>query len=210
LRLWFSYATQNASFIRLCGEFEGVGTVSGKSGLVAGRYAAALIDLASEHKSLENVEKDLTALRAMVDGSADLRRLVENPLISRDQQQKAILALAAKAGFHALTANFLGVLAQNRRLGALPAILDAFANEVMRRRGGVNARVETAFALSPAQTKSLQEQLSKAMGSNVTLDVSVNKDLLGGMIVTVGSKQIDDSVKRKLERLKRAMNDKAA
>jgi len=183
-----------------------VGTVSAKSGLVARRYAAALLDMATDGKAVDKVEKDLLELQAMIEGSADLQKLLQNSLINRGQQQKAILALAAKAGFNKLTTQFLGVLAHNRRLPALADVIAAFRDALAKSRGESLAKVQTAFALTPAQTKSLQEQLSKVMGSNVTLEVSVDKDLLGGMIVTVGSKQIDDSVKRKLERLRRAMN----
>ncbi len=162
--------------------------------------------MATDGNAVDKVEKDLLELQAMIENSADLRKLLNNPLINRSQQQKAILALADKAGFNKLTTQFLGVLAHNRRLLALADVIAAFRDALAKSRGESLAKVQTAFALTPAQTKSLQEQLSKVMGSNVTLEVSVDKDLLGGMIVTVGSKQIDDSVKRKLERLRRAMN----
>ena len=172
---------------------------------MAVRYAAALIDMAADAKIVEKVEKDMLELGAMLQSSADLDRLVSNPLISRGQQKKAMLALADKCKFQKLTASFLGVLADNRRMGHLPSVVKAFARELSKRRGEIEANVETAFALSSAQTKALQEQLSKAMGSHVTLNVEVNKDLLGGMTVTVGSTMIDDSVRRKLEKLGRAM-----
>lgn len=162
--------------------------------------------MATEAKVVEKVEKDLRELQSMIDLSDDLKSLLENPLVNRDQQQKALQALAAKAGFQKLTSQFIGVLSENRRLAALPAIIGAFNDELAKSRGVVAAKVETAYALTPAQTKQLEEQLAAAMGSNVTLNVSVNKDLLGGMIVTVGSRMVDDSVKRKLERLRRAMN----
>jgi F-type H+-transporting ATPase subunit delta len=183
-----------------------VGTASAKSGLVARRYASALIDMATDAKAVDKVEKDLRELQSMIDSSPDLKSLLENPLVNRDQQQKALQAITAKAGFQKLTSQFIGVLSENRRLAALPAIIGAFNDALAKSRGEVKAKVETAYALTPAQTKQLQEQLAAAMGSNVTLDVSVNKDLLGGMIVTVGSRMVDDSVKRKLERLRRAMN----
>jgi F-type H+-transporting ATPase subunit delta len=189
-----------------------VGTASAKSGLVARRYASAFIDMATDLKVIDKVEKDLRELQNMIDSSADLQSLLENPLVNRDQQQKALQAIASKAGFQKLTSQFIGVLAENRRLAALPAIIAAFNDELAKSRGVVQAKVETAYVLTPAQTKQLEEQLAAAMGSNVTLNVSVNKDLLGGMIVTVGSRMVDDSVKRKLERLRRAMNagEKAA
>lgn len=187
-----------------------VGAVSAESGMVARRYAAALVDMAAEEGVVDQVERDLLEMQAMLAASGDLQSLTESPLVNREQQTVAIMALAEKAKFHKLTVNFFGTLAQNRRLSALPGIINAFRAEVTRRRGEVQAKVQSAVALTPAQTKALQEQLSKAMGTNVTLDVAVEKDLLGGMIVTVGSRMIDDSVKRKLEKLQRAMNEKAA
>jgi F-type H+-transporting ATPase subunit delta len=184
--------------------------MSAKSGIVAKRYAAALLDMVAEAKAVEQVEKDFADLRSMLGASQDLRNLVSSPLAARGQQTEAVQALAEKAKFHKLTANFLGVLAQNRRLSALEDVIEAFGAEVTRRRGGIEAKVQSAAALSPAQTKALQEQLSKAMGAHVTMHVEINKDLLGGMVVTVGSRMIDDSVKRKLEKLQRAMSEKAA
>ena len=183
---------------------------SSSHGPVARRYAAALLDMAADAKIVEKVEKDLLDLQSMLEGSPELQRLTGNPLVSRDQQRKAILALAEKAKFQTLTVNFLGVLAQNRRLGSIGAVIGAFTSELRRRRGEVEAKVQSAFALNPAQTNALQEQLSKAMGTNVTLDVEVKKDLLGGLVVTVGSRMIDDSVKRKLEKLQRAMKGEKA
>lgn len=176
------------------------------TGQIATRYAAALIDMAEQAKAVEKIEKDFNALQAMINDSKDFQNLIRNPLFNRGQQKGAILAIAEKAGFDALTIRFLGVLAQNRRLPILPAVIKAFQSELNRRRGGVEARVQTAFALSPEQTQSLQKSLSDAMGSNVTLNVEVNRDILGGMIVTVGSRMIDDSVRRKLERLKRTLS----
>jgi F-type H+-transporting ATPase subunit delta len=105
-----------------------------------------------------------------------------------------------------LTGNFLGVLIQNGRLSLLPSIIRQFKSEMRKRRGEIEARVETAFALSPSQTDSLQKELTKVMGANVTLKVEVNEDLLGGLVVTVGSQIIDDSVACKLEKLQRAMS----
>lgn len=178
--------------------------------MVAVRYASAFLDLAAESGAVQAVEGDINALSAMLAGSEDLRRLVYNPLIGRTQKAQAMLALAQKAGFNDLTVRFLGVLAQNRRLSTLEVIVKAFAAELRRRRGEVQAKVETAYVLTPAQTKALQEQLAQAMGRNVTLEVAVNKDLLGGMTVMVGSRMIDDSVRTKLDRLQRAMTSGAA
>lgn len=181
-----------------------------KTGQVASRYAAALIDMAEKADSVAQIEKDFAELETMIASSADLQSLIRNPLMNRNQQQAAMLAISAKAGFCALTNNFLGVLAQNRRLPVIEAVIRAVKEELARRRGVVDARVQTAFALSEAQTAALQKSLSDAMGSHVTLNVEVNRDLLGGLIVTVGSRMIDDSVRRKLERLKRAMTSSQA
>ena len=179
---------------------------SSKNNLVARRYASALLDMADEAKSVEKIEKDMLALEAMLEGSEDLQRLIENPLMSSGAQQNGILAIATKAKFQKLTQNFLGVLVQNRRLGALPQVINAMKAELRTRRGEVEAKVVSAYALTPAQTNALQKDLSKAMGTNVNLSFEVDKELLGGMTVTVGSQMIDDSVRSKLDRLKRAMS----
>lgn len=181
-----------------------------ETGQVATRYAAALIDMADKAKSIEIIEKDFDSLQAMIADSKDLQILIDNPLFNRTQQGAAMAALSSKARFNDLTNRFLGVLVQNRRLPMLPAVIRAAKAELTRRRGGVEAKVQTAFALSPDQTKALQKSLTDAMGSNVALNVEVNKDLIGGMIVTVGSRMVDDSVRRKLERLKRALSGSRA
>ncbi len=180
-------------------------SISSGSNLVASRYASAFLDMAAASGIVEKVEQDMRDMEQMIESSADLQSLIRNPLIDREQQKRAILAVAEKAGFQDLTRNFMGVLVRNRRFSILQGIIRAFYAELTRRRGGVEARIQTAYALTPAQTKALQEKLSKTMGSNVTLNVEVNKDLLGGMVITVGSLMIDDSVRRKLERLGRTM-----
>ncbi|QQG37044.1 MAG: F0F1 ATP synthase subunit delta [Micavibrio aeruginosavorus] len=177
-----------------------------QSGLMARRYATALLDMAMDARALEGVEKDLREFSAMLVSSPDLQALVRNPLIGRSQQRQAVTAVAEKAQFNKLTISFLGLLAQNRRLSAVSAVIDAFRRESAARRGEVEAHVQTAYALTPAQTDALQKELSRALGSHVSLNVEVARDLLGGMIVTVGSRMIDDSLKRKLERLKRTLS----
>ena len=179
---------------------------SSESSLVADRYASALIDMAEDAGNTDKIEKDMQDLGAMIAASEDLQRLIRNPLISRDQQKEAILAIAGKAKLQELTSNFLGVLACNRRRPLLEDVVQAIGREMSRRRGEIAAHVQSAYALSPEQTASLQKQLSEAMGTNVTLQVDVNKDLLGGMVVTVGSTMVDDSVRSKLDKLRRTMN----
>ncbi|GJL85138.1 MAG: ATP synthase subunit delta [Micavibrio sp.] len=179
------------------------------SSIVATRYAAALIDLAAGEKVVDKVEKDLQALESMIESSEDLQSVIRSPLINNDQQEKAMAALAQKAGFQTLTQNFLGVLVQNGRLYALEGILKAAANEFSKRRGEISAQVQVANDLSAKQKEELQAVISKAIGSNVSLEVKVDPDILGGTIVTVGSRMIDDSVRRKLARLRSAMSKQA-
>lgn len=179
------------------------------SGAAAIRYATALVDIAIESGKSEAVEKDLLEFQAALAESWDLQNLTKSPLISRQDKQEAMQAIAKKAKFQDITSNFLALLAQNKRLGMVYAIINVVRMELSKRRGEISASVVSAFALSSAQEKALQESLAKAMGQAVAVTVGVNKDLIGGMIVTVGSQMIDDSVKRKLERLKIAMKSGA-
>ncbi len=173
--------------------------------VIATRYATALIETAEQASSVESVEKDMSSLAAMLAASDDLRSLISSPLFRSEQQQDAISAIAEKAGFNKLTINFLSVLAQNRRLSALEQIIGAFKDALAARRGEVKADVTTAFALTAEQQRALQDQLKKSLGFNVHLNLSVDRSLLGGMVLTVGSRMVDDSVKGKLARLKQAM-----
>ena len=177
---------------------------TGVSGL-ADRYAAALFDLADERKALDQVADNLRQLRAMLLDSADLRRLVRSPILSRAEQAKAIAAVAERAGFDPLTRNFLGLVAQNRRLFAVPGMIDAFLARLAARRGEVTAEVTSALALTPAQLGAVNEQLRKAMGSKIAVEVRVDPSLLGGLVVKVGSRMVDASLRSKLHRLQLAM-----
>lgn len=179
------------------------------SGVAALRYATALVEIAADSKKIDAVEQDLNDMEAMMLASEDLQNLVKSPLISRFQQQNAIATVAQKAKFQDITTNFLCLLAQNRRLNILPSIINAVRMEFSKMRGEVSAHVASAFKLSPQQESALQESLAKAMGQAVAVKVDVQEDLIGGMVVTVGSQIIDDSVKRKLERLKMAMKSNA-
>jgi F-type H+-transporting ATPase subunit delta len=176
----------------------------GVSGL-ADRYAAALFDLADERKALDAVAGDLESLRAMLRDSADLRRLIRSPVLTREVQGKGIAALAELARVSPLTRNFLGLLAQNRRLFALPDMIGGFLRRLAERRGEVTAHVLTAQDLSPAQREAVNGQLRKAVGRKVAVDIEVDPSLLGGMVVRVGSRMVDGSLKSKLHRLQLAM-----
>jgi F-type H+-transporting ATPase subunit delta len=177
---------------------------AGFSGL-AERYAAALFELADEQKALDQVAGDLRQLRAMISESAEFQRLIRSPVLSRAEQGRAINAIAEQAGFSQLTRNFIGLVAQNRRLFVVPAIIDAFLALLAERRGEVTAQVTAAQPLTDAQRTLVEDQLKRAVGSKVAVEIKVDPSLLGGMVVKVGSRMVDASLKSKLHRLEAAM-----
>lgn len=177
---------------------------AGVSGL-AERYATALFELAEERRGLDEVAGDLRQLRDMLEGSADFRRLVRSPVLSRDEQGRAVRTLAERAGLSELTRNFLGLVARNRRLFAVPAMIEAYLARLAARRGEITAQVTAAQPLSEIQLAAVNEQLKKAMGSKVAVEVKVDPALLGGLVVKVGSRMVDASLRSKLQRLQVAM-----
>jgi F-type H+-transporting ATPase subunit delta len=179
---------------------------TGVSGLAA-RYAAALFDLADERRMLDEIASDLRQLRAMLQASGDFVRLIRSPILSRDQQAKALGVLAERAALSPLVRDFLAVVARNRRLFAVPAIIEAFLAKLAARRGEVNAQVTAAQALNETQLATLNEQLRRSIGSRVSVDVLIDPGLIGGMIVKVGSRMVDGSIKSKLQRLQLAMKN---
>lgn len=179
------------------------------SQIVALRYAKALIDLAEESKSIKAVEADLVALDKMLFESPDLCAMIASPVISRKDQQAVMTEISKKAGFNKLTLNFLKTLAENRRLYALGKMIEAVRLDLAKRRGEMNAVVKVAQDLSAAQRKELELALSKSAGVDVSVEVRVEPSILGGMIVTMGSQMIDDSVARKLEKLRMQMESGA-
>jgi len=185
-----------------------VASTAGGSGL-ASRYALALFALADEQKKLDAVAEDLRGLDAMLVGSDALARLVRSPVLRRADQGKAMAALLDAAGADALTRNFVGVVATNRRLAALRQIIRAFLDELARRRGEVAADVTSAAPLTDAQQRAVEEALNKVVGRKVQLSLAVDPSLIGGMVVKVGSRMVDSSVKTQLQRLKLAMKGAA-
>jgi F-type H+-transporting ATPase subunit delta len=177
---------------------------TGVSGL-AGRYAAALFELADERHALDAVAGDLRELRAMIAASGDLVRLLRTPVVSRDEQGKAIAAIALHAGLSDLTRDFLGVVARNRRLFAVPAMIEAYLKRLADRRGEITAEVTVAQPLDEARQAALLEQLRRAIGARVAVDLRIDPALLGGMIVKVGSRMVDASLNSRLRRLRLAM-----
>ncbi len=174
------------------------------SGL-AGRYVAALFDLADEQKALDQVAGDLIGLRTMIDESADLRRLMRSPLYGRDQQVAAMDAVLAKSGVSPLTRKFVLVVAGNRRLFALGGMIEGFLAELARRRGEVTAKITVARPLTAAQEKRLSETLQGSLGGTVRIETKIDESLIGGLIVQVGSRMVDGSIKTKLQKLQNAM-----
>ena len=174
-------------------------------GGLAGRYATALYELADEAKALDAVAEDLRALRKLIDDSADLDKLVRSPLIERTAKAVAIDAILTQAGAGQLVRQFAVVVARNGRLFALPAMIDAFLAELARRRGRVTAEVVSARHLSEPQQAAVAGALNKRFGGKVALQVRVDPSLIGGIVVRIGSRMIDFSLKSKLLRLQLAM-----
>ncbi|MEO0547995.1 MAG: F0F1 ATP synthase subunit delta [Pseudomonadota bacterium] len=174
---------------------------------VAERYASALFELAVSEKAVPAVEKDVKALGALLNGSEDLMRLVRSPVFQADEQIGALDAVLKKANIGGMVANFVRVVAGNRRLFAVPDMLRSFRQKLAVHRGEVTADVSVAETLSAAQTKELQTTLKGVVGKDVALNVTVDPSLLGGMIVKVGSRQIDTSLRTKLSTLKLALKE---
>lgn len=172
---------------------------------LAGRYATALYELADEAKALDQVAGDLASLKRAIAENADLQRLIASPLVPRDQQAKAVLALVQKMGLSDLTRRFIGTVARNRRLFQLPAIIDAYTALLAEHRGEVTATVTSAKALTTPQTESINAALRAAVGRKVAVSLNVDPTLLGGLKVKVGSRLVDASLASKLQRLQLAM-----
>lgn len=175
------------------------------SASLQGRYASALYDLAAENKAVAAVEKDLAALGQALVESADLAALIRNPQIGRDTAAQAMAGVAKLLKLSPLTQNFLGVLSANRRLAALPQIVAAFAAIASAARGEVKAEVTSAHPLSDAQMKALAAKLKAREGKDVTLSATVDPAILGGLVVKIGSTQIDSSIRTRLNSLAQAM-----
>ncbi len=172
---------------------------------VAGRYASALYELADERGAIDAVAADLAALQKMFDDSDDFRRFIKSPILARADQSRGIGAIAEKSQLSPLTRQFLGLVAANRRLFALPGMIAGFRAILNDRRGHTTAQVTSAAGLSDSQTASLIDALKKAIGRNVDIDSKIDPSILGGLIVKVGSRMVDSSLKSKLQRLKLAM-----
>jgi F-type H+-transporting ATPase subunit delta len=182
-----------------------VETSGGIRASLAGRYASALFDLARDQRQIESVGKSLDALRQALLDSRDFAELVESPLVSRGQAGNAFAALAPQLNLDLITTNFLGVLARNGRKGELLKIIRAFGRLAAEHRGEATAEVLTARPLKDDQLAALRQQLRARAGRDVNIDATVDPNILGGIVVKLGSQQIDASIRTKLNRLAQAM-----
>jgi F-type H+-transporting ATPase subunit delta len=174
---------------------------------VAGRYALALYELAREGKSLEKVEKDLLDLEAALRESAALRDVIASPVYGRAEQGAALRAVAERMGLGMEVTNTLGVMATNRRLFVLPRMIEAVKALIADARGEITAEVTSARPLSDEQRETLAQTLRESVGRTVKLDEKVDERLIGGLVVKVGSRMIDTSIRSKLARMQNAMKE---
>ncbi len=186
---------------------EASGGISGGSiqASLGGRYAYALFELAQEAKAIDRVEQSLVAVRDALGQSPELRELTTSPLVARGAAVKAMTAAADQMGLDSTTRSFLGVLAENRRLNQLTAITRAFRQLAARHRGEQTAEVTSAHPLSDDQVAELKQQLRVRVGREVSVELSVDPSLLGGLVVRIGSQMIDSSIRTRLNALASAM-----
>jgi len=179
-------------------------TISG----MAGRYATALFELALENKAVDAVKKDLDQFHALIADSADLNRLVRSPVFDADEQLKALSAVLAKAGIGGLAANFLRVITTNRRLFAVRDMIRGYRALVARHKGEVTAHVTVAEKLSDTHLDTLKSTLKTVTsGKDIYLDFKIDPAVIGGLIVKVGSRMVDSSLRTKLNSIKLAMKE---
>ena len=185
--------------------------MAGKDSIIsgmAGRYATALFELALENKAVDAVKKDLEAFDAMVAGSDDLNRLVRSPVFGADEQLKALTAILAKAGIKGLAANFLRVITANRRLFAARDMIRGYRALVARHKGEVRAQIPVAEKLTEKNLAALKSALKSVTGGkDIDLDVKIDPTIIGGLVVKVGSRMVDSSLRTKLNAIKFAMKE---
>ena len=173
---------------------------------LAARYAGALYDLASEAKAVDALVADLESLATLISDNEELSRLISSPVLARSEQMRAMTAILEKASAHELSVKFIGAVAQNGRLFALPRIIQNFVELVATKRGHISAEVVSAVALDDKRQKLVQDTVAKIAGSDkLSLSMRVDPSLIGGLVVRIGSRMIDTSIKTKLNRLEAAM-----
>jgi F-type H+-transporting ATPase subunit delta len=174
---------------------------------MAGRYATALFELARDDRAIDAVRADLDRFAGLLSQSSDLARLVRSPAFTAEQQVKALAAVLSAAGIGGLAAKFLGVVAQNRRLFAVESIMRDFRTLVARHKGEVAAEVTLAEPPSERQLAAIREALHAVTSSDVRVDVKVDPSIIGGLIVKLGSRMVDSSLRTKLRSIKQAMKE---
>lgn len=181
-----------------------VASTTAEGGL-AGRYALALFELAKDAKAVDTVSGDLAALRRALETSPDLARLVKSPVFSAADQAKALKTILEKMGAGALTIKFVLLLAKKRRLSALTGAIKGFESQVAKSRGETEAEITSARALAAGEIDELKAVLKSRLGKEPRLHTKVDPSLLGGLVVKVGSRMIDSSLRTKLDGLRSAM-----
>ena len=174
---------------------------------VSGRYATALFELARDEKSIDAVKADLEKFEAMLADSVDLKRLVRSPVFSASEQSRALVAVLDKAEISGVAARFLKVLTANRRLFAGADLIRAFRALVARFRGEATADVTVAEKLSDKNLDALKTALKSVTGKDVALNVNVDPSIIGGLVVKLGSRMVDSSLRTKLNSIKHAMKE---
>ena len=174
---------------------------------IAARYATAVFDLAQEGDAIAALESDIDALVAALDTSADLRDVISSPIYTREDQGRVIAALSDRMGLGTIMANTLRLMATKRRLFVLPQLLKSLRQRIAEAKGEVTADVTAARALTDAQADTLAETLRASIGKTVKLNVAVDESLIGGLVVKVGSKMIDTSIRSKLAALQNVMKE---
>lgn len=174
---------------------------------IAGRYAAAVYDIAKDSDAVSTIEADIDALQSALNESEDFRTLIRSPIYTRDEQGAAISAISQKMGLSQTMANTLSLMAQKRRLFVLPQLTATLREIIASEKNEVTAEVISAQPLTEAQETKLAESLTAATGKTVTLKKIVDESLIGGLIVKVGSRMIDTSIRAKLNSLQNAMKE---
>jgi F-type H+-transporting ATPase subunit delta len=177
------------------------------SASIAARYATAIFEIAQENNNLDGLESSINDLDAALADSADLRALIQSPMISRSNQETAISEVARKMGLEDVLVKSLALMAQKRRLFVLPQLIGALREQIALERGEVTADVTSAKALTKAQSEKLAKTLTERVGKTVTINTTVDESLIGGLIIKVGSKMIDTSIRSKLNSLQNAMKE---
>lgn len=172
---------------------------------IARRYATAFFELAQEQSQIDQIDKDLQSVRALLSSGGDFAAFVSNTTLRRAEQAKALVAIAKHLKLSPLTEKLLGTLAEKRRLSALSEIVSAVQALISRHKGEISAEVTAAQALDQEQIGEIAANLKKALGKNVKVSLSIDPAIMGGLIIKVGSQLIDNSVRTKLERLHRAL-----